>query len=557
MSAPAVSSSPALDPVVRSGVSVILVGPPAARDACLGRWVGGADRHTLGVSARSAPPWPGQVAVVVPDPAAGLTTSAAVRAFLRQDPDAIVCDAPPDEETWPLLVQAALTGHQVLVAREGLDLAGAAAPLLAACAGPLGGISPAHLGWLVVALDDAGAPAQVGWLAAEGVVCGWERGARRAAPLPQHLQGLEPAPAPATAAGSDGRRARRRRLRLVAAGIALLVGLAVGEVTARVSVLERVEPRDKDAWHAFDPQLGWWGQPGWSGQGQVPIEPPRTFAVRLNAQGLRMDREVAPTPPPGKRRVCLVGDSYTFGWGVEVEEACPARLEALLGPEAEVINLGVCAYGVDQMRLVVEQRALPLQPDVVVLAVIADDFRRALRAVANVGHRKPRFLLEGDGTPRLTGVPVPEPAPPGAWEREDEPPDGGSFLLWRLGALWERVQVALAGGAERARLRWRLGQALLLEAQRLCRARQVPLVVALFPMRKHLEDPAGDPVRPLLLELAPGLPVCDVYPAFAAAGPLDPLFIPVDGHPSPAGQALQAEALARFLREQGFWPAPR
>ena len=563
---------PALDALPGATTSAILAGPRAAADPLLARWLAAQPGlHVTAATDRAAVPWAATgVSLLRLDPAAGLGATQAVRAFLRQDPDVVVLDAPADGETWPLLIQAALTGHQVLVLTEpATDASGAAAPLLAAL-GALG-FSPAQVGgWLVLPLDEAG-PRQVGWLGEGGAVVGWDRDAagawqRTDAALPAHLRGLErAAPAPPLVtphppvARTDARAQaaplpRRRAFRRIAALVTVLLALAAGELAARLAVLGRVESLDRDAWHVFDPVLGWRGKAGFVGEGTVPVEPPRRFSVRLNANGWRQG-EIAPAPAPDARRICLVGDSYVFGWGVEAEEALPPRLEALLGPGVEVLNLGVCAYGVDQMRLVVEREALPLRPDLIVVAVIADDFRRALRAVANVGHRKPRYVLDPRGTPRLTGVPVPPPAAPGSWQREDEPPEGGPFLLWRAGQLLERVRVGLGGG-ERARLRWRLGEALLRDAQRLAAAQGVPLVVALLPMQKHLEGREGDPVRPLLLELEPGLPVCDVYPAFEAAPDRASLFIPQDGHPSPAGQALQAEALAGFLRRRGL-PAPR
>jgi type II secretory ATPase GspE/PulE/Tfp pilus assembly ATPase PilB-like protein len=70
-------------------------------------------------------------AIQVPvNPAAGLTFSRALRAFLRQDPDIILVGEIRDPETARLAVQAALTGHLVLASLHTNDAATAVARLV-------------------------------------------------------------------------------------------------------------------------------------------------------------------------------------------------------------------------------------------------------------------------------------------------------------------------------------------------------------------------------------------------------------------------------------------
>jgi hypothetical protein len=341
---------------------------------------------------------------------------------------------------------------------------------------------------------------------------------------------------------------RRRRFRLVAALATSGVALAATEVGLRLAHLTRARRADPDGWHEFDPTLGWRAKRGWTGEGRAGD---RRFSVRTNGRGLREDREVADRPAPGVARVTFVGDSFVFGYGCEVEEGTVARVESALlaaGLRAEALNLGTCAFGVDQMRLVVERDALALAPRLILVGVIDHDFRRALRAVSITGHRKPRFVLEGDDAVRLVGVPVPPPPAEGVAYFEDEPPDGGTFVGWKLGQVVDRARVALAGGDEGARLRWRLGRALLLDAARVARERGARLAVVLFPVPKNLER--GEPLRELLRGLEPDIPVCDLYPAFERAPDRRALFLEGDDHPSPAGHAVAADALARFVLER-------
>src|SRR5262245_9118016 len=79
-----------------------------------------------------------------------------------------------------------------------------------------------------------------------------------------------------------------------------------------------------------DPALGWRLKPGI-----------RTERLKTNSAGMRGEREFAPEPGPGERRIVLVGDSYTFGQGNADEETFAAYLQAALGERTSVLNLGV------------------------------------------------------------------------------------------------------------------------------------------------------------------------------------------------------------------------
>ncbi|MDP6932848.1 MAG: hypothetical protein QGG40_08015 [Myxococcota bacterium] len=89
----------------------------------------------------------------------------------------------------------------------------------------------------------------------------------------------------------------------------------------------------------------------------------RTFTVSTNSLGLR-GPEVQ-VPAPGFRIVCL-GDSVTFGWGVEFEETYPARLAADLG--VEVINAGFPALDATGLARWAETNLKGLDPDLVLFS---------------------------------------------------------------------------------------------------------------------------------------------------------------------------------------------
>ena len=65
------------------------------------------------------------------------------------------------------------------------------------------------------------------------------------------------------------------------------------------------------------------------------------YSVYINSIGIR-DREL-PRERGDMYRVLAIGDSYTYGWGVDIENTWMRRLETLLrdeGRNIEILNLG-------------------------------------------------------------------------------------------------------------------------------------------------------------------------------------------------------------------------
>jgi lysophospholipase L1-like esterase len=102
--------------------------------------------------------------------------------------------------------------------------------------------------------------------------------------------------------------------------------------------------------------------------------PEFTFTADINRLGFR-DREFALTKGPGKR-ILAVGDSFTYGWGVGVEQSWPKLLEAGLrglGRDVEVANLGQPGAS-PVVYAQTAARAIPLlKPDVVVVGITQGD----------------------------------------------------------------------------------------------------------------------------------------------------------------------------------------
>jgi len=82
-------------------------------------------------------------------------------------------------------------------------------------------------------------------------------------------------------------------------------------------------------------------------------------------------------PWPERAEIVAVGDSLTFGYGVEDDQAWPAILDEAL-PQMPVVNLGLIGAGTQQYLRVYETFGIPLHPQVLLVGFFAgNDFTDA------------------------------------------------------------------------------------------------------------------------------------------------------------------------------------
>jgi hypothetical protein len=100
------------------------------------------------------------------------------------------------------------------------------------------------------------------------------------------------------------------------------------------------------------------------------------FEIQTNSQGFR-DREFAIPKPPGVFRIVALGDSFTMGFAVSMEQSYPKQLERLLnenlspqtGLKYEVVNTGVFNYGPIQYDYTLRNNTMKYQPDLVIMGL--------------------------------------------------------------------------------------------------------------------------------------------------------------------------------------------
>ena len=138
-----------------------------------------------------------------------------------------------------------------------------------------------------------------------------------------------------------------------------------------------------------------------------------------------------PTKPKGTKRILAVGDSLTWGLGVELQQAWPAQLEANIA-NTEVHNLGMCGYDAEQGVSLITHHLEAWSPDLVIWASYTNDV-------------DPTFLMFGahDKHPVFVGTSIPEPA--------RLLPEWLSLWLVQHSAMFRQVQAAklarvLSGG---------------------------------------------------------------------------------------------------------------
>lgn len=175
------------DELAQKIVTLVLVGPEPGAKRLLRGWTAAAGErgHTL-ASSRAHDGWP-ELPLIDPTE---LGFEAVVRSLLRQDPDYIIIEAGRGEIPWAMLVQAAHTGHGVLVRATETTDASQVLDGLRALPGDLGATGPSAFPRVVV--GDSNGIERVVSAVDDTVV--WKRG--EALPSSEALTGRTPPPPP-------------------------------------------------------------------------------------------------------------------------------------------------------------------------------------------------------------------------------------------------------------------------------------------------------------------------------------------------------------------------
>jgi lysophospholipase L1-like esterase len=248
--------------------------------------------------------------------------------------------------------------------------------------------------------------------------------------------------------------------------------------------------------------------------------------VAINALGLR-NAEIAGQKPAGAKRIVMLGDSITFGWGVANDATMSVLLERELNErgygQAEVINTGVGNYNTTMEVAYFLERGASLNPDVIVLNY---------------------FINDAEPTPSYT-------AP--SWIARH------SYAYVVLGGGWDRFKRLILGGPD-----WRAAYAALYDdaapgwaaarenIRRLaayCREHDIRLVLTNIPELHELDPYPFEFVNAKVRDLAmeSGIEYLDLLPALRSEAASSLWVTAPDPHPNAKAHALMARALADYL----------
>jgi len=252
----------------------------------------------------------------------------------------------------------------------------------------------------------------------------------------------------------------------------------------------------------------------------------------VNALGFR-EVEVGPKNPH-RYRIAIIGDSFTYGNGVEEQDRFSNLLQRFLGPRYEVLNFGHPGDNLPQHLIRLEQ-VLGLKPDFVLLQLYENDFE----------------------TPSMTrGRPRAYPLLPPGMDRRLEQPS----VLYRLMIdRWDQLQEAV--GVKESYVDYmarylrnpdsreaREGFLMLEQFIERARAAGVANGGVLFPalyglgQKAYPFDYLNDRIR--MLYTVEQTPYLDLLPAFSKVRAPRGLWVsPFDAHPNAKANHLAAIAI--------------
>lgn len=307
----------------------------------------------------------------------------------------------------------------------------------------------------------------------------------------------------------------------------VVVFFALGEVVLRIYLTQRIFYDVEMSRYAQllkiespNPRIGHVHRPG----GQAHL---MGVDVAINAMGLRDDEPRA--DPAELRRMVFLGDSLTFGWGVEQEETFAHLIEGALEEErpTEVLNFGTGNYNTTQEVELFREKGLAYRPEQVVVFYFIND--------AEPVPRKSRWSFLANF--RIVTF---------YWSR-----------LKQLGARWfpgRTFREYYAALYEDDQPGWVETRAAFLRLAEICRQKGIDLKVVLLPELHRLDVyPFEREYRRVADFLRENdIAVLDVTPAFADVTDPHTLWVaPDDAHPNAAAHRRIAEASLDFVRDGG------
>ena len=123
-----------------------------------------------------------------------------------------------------------------------------------------------------------------------------------------------------------------------------------------------------------------------------------TTIIKINSEGFR-DEEYSAEKPPNTVRIIALGDSFTFGWGVNLSNTYVKVLERKLNEMNTTINFQVMNFGVPGYNTLEEieflkQKGLKYKPDIVLVGYAAGDLQNNTKIKTGEFPKKASKIVE-------------------------------------------------------------------------------------------------------------------------------------------------------------------
>jgi lysophospholipase L1-like esterase len=252
--------------------------------------------------------------------------------------------------------------------------------------------------------------------------------------------------------------------------------------------------------------------------------------IRTNSMGFRSG-EIAVAKPGDVKRILVLGDSFTLGWGVPFGETYSVLLEKYLnrqGNRSEVVNLGVGNYNSIMELELFKWKGLALNPDLVILMYYINDTEPTPTKTTSLKYR----LLKH---PYLVAF---------IFDRYIKlMPTMNKKYEWKkyYSDLYDKASPALAANREA-----------LTELVGLCKTRNIPLLIANIPEMRILKEYPFPFATDFIRDIAQAgqVPFLDLLPELANEEVSTLWVTPEDPHANSKANAIIAKALYQKLMSE-------
>lgn len=372
---------------------------------------------------------------------------------------------------------------------------------------------------------------------------------------------------------------------LVVASVVMFFVIAEGYFAVfnpQIQSIEGVNGNDTD-WRdffLFDEALGWVNKPNAEG---TYLQKEWETQIGINPKGLRDENYEYEKPSEKVKRIVVLGDSFTWGFGVEEYEGFAEVLEDTLLENCQIINMGAPGYGNDQELLILKNEGVKYNPDLVVVAFYMNDIDDNLRNISH-GYPKPTFVLDEDDELILTYIPVTQKE---EWLQAYAAKNNViSFLSFKLFMvhhshaysfisgrivsdpnllnLFKKIGLAdkrtmprgeqtLKHQLELNSTGWNLTRAILMEIDTVAKANNSETMVVIIPTREQVNKNWDSEINEALVDFGKenNITILDLLPEFREhAKNGKQLYFEIDRHWNAAGHKLAAELIHDKLIEE-------